>query len=166
MKLKVTPLALIGLLALACLNAWLLTVVLTAFAPASTASLQAPVQAGKHAAANAMPVIQKAIGAYGKTLAQPVFFRTRTPYVPPPPAPVAVAAPPPIPIVNPSVSVAGVIMNDKFRKAYLLKQSEPLGTWVAEGENVLGWTLQSVRPTGITLVQNNRTIDLELYPKQ
>jgi hypothetical protein len=166
MKLKITPLALISQLALGGLSAWLLTLVFAQFAPAVPASPQPPSQAGKQVAANPAPIAQKAIGSYGKTLAQPVFFRTRSPYVPPPPAPVAQSVQAPVPILNPGLSVAGVIINDKLRKAYLLQQSQPVGTWVAEGENILGWTLQSVTPTGITLTQNNRTIDLDLYLKR
>ena len=166
MKLKITPLALIGLVALGSLNAWLLTVVIGEFAPANPVSPPAANQTGKPAAAMPAPITQKPIGSYGKTLAQPVFFRTRSPYVPPPPAPVAQTIPAPAPIVNPGLSVAGVIINDKLRKAYVLKPSEAQGTWVAEGENIQGWTLQSVKPTGITLAQNNRTLDLELYVKR
>lgn len=167
MKLKITPLALISLLALGGLNAWLLTLVFAEFAPIVPASPQPPSQVGKQAATNPAPIAQKDIGSYGKTLAQPVFFRTRSPYVPPPPpAPVVQSTQAPVPIANPGLSVAGVIINDKLRKAYLLQQNQPVGTWVAEGENVLGWTLQSVTPTGITLAQSNRTIDLELYLKR
>jgi hypothetical protein len=166
MKLKISPLALIGLLALCGLNAWLLTVVLAEFAPAIPVSPQSSGLTGKPTAANPAPITQKPIGSYSKTLAQPVFFRSRSPYIPPPPAPVVQNIPAPAPVVNPGLSVAGVIINDKLRKAYLLKPSEPQGTWVAEGENILGWTVQSVKPTGITLAQSNRTIDLELYLKR
>jgi hypothetical protein len=167
MKLKITPLALILLATLCGLNAWLLAQVFAEFAPVIATAPQTRNEAAKYPTANPAPVVQKPISAYSRILAQPVFFRTRAPYLPPPPpAPVTQNIQAPAPVVNPGLSVAGVIINEKLRKAYLLKQNEPAGTWVAEGENVLGWTLQSVKPTGITLTQSNRTIDLELYLKR
>jgi hypothetical protein len=165
MKLKLAPLPLVSIVALSSLNAWLLNLIIFEIAPTSLVPPALPSQSGKYAVKTVNSITQKPIGAYNKTLAQPVFFKSRAPYVPPPlPAPVVQSPPPPI--SNPGFSVAGVIINDRLKKAYLLKQSEPQGSWVAEGENIFGWTVQSVRSTGVTLKQSNQTIDLQLYLQQ
>jgi hypothetical protein len=107
------------------------------------------------------------IAAYPQTLAHPIFFKSRAPYVPPPPPPppVAVAAPPP-PIVVPDLAVGGIFIRGSLRKAYLFKKTDPSGTWFKLGENVVGWELDAVDARGVTLEKEGRNIRLQLYPEK
>ena len=52
------------------------------------------------------------------------------------------------------------------RKAYLMKKPEPHGVWVREGEDFRGWKVQSISASVATLQQNDRTIELRLYPER
>ncbi|HEV2956478.1 MAG TPA: hypothetical protein VGX95_10190 [Xanthobacteraceae bacterium] len=175
MSPRMVPLATAGLAALAGVNLWLLSIILgdiilgdatgeeaPAFAaPAWDAKLSGP---GRDGAA------PKPISAYRQMLAQPVFFKTREPYVAPPPRPVApstpaaVAKPPPPAMVDPGLTVAGIIIGVGVRKAYIHGKSDPHGSWVSEGEAVTGWKVQAINPDGVKLQQQDRTIELQLYP--
>lgn len=109
---------------------------------------------------------RKPVDAYKETLARPIFFKTRQPYVPPPPPsaasqPAAAVAP----VVDPGFVLGGVIIERALRKAFLFSRANPQGTWVSEGDNLLGWTLRSVAATGVELQQQGRTIGVSLYPK-
>jgi hypothetical protein len=113
-------------------------------------------------------VIRNPINQYRETLAHPVFFKTRQPYVPPPPTPPApppkqVAVPPPI--VDPGFIIGGVVINGDVKKAYLSSKANPRGTWVGQGEEIQGWKLESVEHSGARLQQHNRTIVVLLYSK-
>jgi hypothetical protein len=55
--------------------------------------------------------------------------------------------------------------NDRLRKAYLLTKTNSAGSWVGEGESFLGWKIQSVDTTSAKLRQQDRIIELQLYPQ-
>jgi hypothetical protein len=166
MNLRIAPLAAVGLAALAGLNLWLITIILAGAADEAPVSVTPPAWNANwsgSAKAGAKP-----ISAYGKILAQPVFFKTREPYVAPPPRPAqapvpVVAKPPPPPIVDPGFTVAGIIIAPGVRKAYIHTKRDEQGSWVSEGESLTGWRVQAIGPGGVKLEQQDRTIDLELY---
>jgi hypothetical protein len=163
---KISPLALVILISLSGINAWLLNLLLAQFEPEDLVLARSAQPKGVNLITTEEIPPTKPLSLYGSTLAQPVFFRTRKPYVPPPP--VAVQTPiaaPPAPVVNPGFSITGVFIKNGQKRAYILKQGDRIGAWVNEGETLVGWTLQSVMPTSITLAQGGRTIELELYLK-
>jgi hypothetical protein len=76
-------------------------------------------------------------------------------------------APAPVPapvVVDPGLVLGGVIIAPDVKKAYLFSKADSRGTWASEGENFMGWTVQSIDAASATLLQANRTIDLQLYP--
>jgi hypothetical protein len=171
MTVRVSPLALAGLLGLACLNAGLLAVALKD--PAAEASATAPIatpdQPPIPAPEPKLPK-RKPVMAYSETLAKPVFFKSRAPYVPPPPAPPPpppkpVAAPPPVPI-DPGLVLGGVVIMEEVKKAYIFNRSDSRGAWLSEGETILGWKVESIDALTARLQQRGRTIELQLYPKR
>jgi hypothetical protein len=169
MSARIAPLAAAGLAALAAANVWLLTVVLANPSVDEPAGVAAPAWSPKPSSTGGTATA-KPLGAYRETLAQPVFFKTREPYVaparpaPPPPTPAVVAKPPPPVIVDPGLAVTGIIISPGVRKAYLHGKTDPRGNWVSEGETLTGWKVQTIEPGGVKLQQQDRTIELQLYP--
>jgi hypothetical protein len=47
-----------------------------------------------------------------------------------------------------------------------MKKPKPRGVWVGEGEDFMGWKVQSISTSVATLQQNDRTIELRLYPEK
>ena len=164
------PLAAMALAALAGVNLWLLTIIVAGATGNEPALVAAPAWDAKLSGSGPDAAAAKPISAYGQMLAQPVFFKSRAPYVAPPPPPVAppapavVQKPAPPPIVDPGFTVAGVIIGQSVRKAYIHTKNDQQGNWVSEGENLTGWKVQAIDPAGVKLQQQDRTIELELYP--
>ncbi|MBV8755023.1 MAG: hypothetical protein JO328_19375 [Hyphomicrobiales bacterium] len=170
MKIRIAPLAVMGLAALAGVNLWLLTVMISGGTGDEPAPVATPVWDAKLSGSGRDDAAAKPISAYRQTLAQPVFFKTREPYVVPPPRPVApptpaaVQKPAPPPIVDPGFTVAGIIIGQSVRKAYIHTKSDQQGNWVSEGESLTGWKVQAIDAAGVKLQQQDHTIELELYP--
>jgi hypothetical protein len=170
MKMRIAPLAAVGLAALAGVNMWLLSILLGDAIGEEALPVAAPAWDAKLSGAGRDGAAPKPIGAYRQTLAQPVFFKTREPYVAPPPRPVAppvpaaVAKPPPPVIVDPGLTVAGIIIGVGVRKAYIHGKSDPHGSWLSEGESLTGWKVQAIDAGGVKLQQQDHTIELQLYP--
>jgi len=169
MRLRIAPLTAASLLLLACLNTWLLAALLADHALEEQMPLAKPEWVPNLPASEANPPKPSPIGAYSQTLARPVFFKSRAPYVPPPPAPPAVpkpvAVPPPAP-VDPGLVLGGVIITDRARKAYLFSKAEQRGNWLSEGDTIMGWKLEAIDAMSARLRQAGRTIELQLYPKR
>jgi hypothetical protein len=169
MRLPIAPLAIAALTIAAAVDAWLLADVIdvaTKAAPALESVAWKPKLSAAHAAAAPM----RPLADYPQTVARPLFAKTRAPFVPPPPPTPPVQAPPPPPpapvLVDPGFSVGGVMISDALRKAYLMKKPEPRGIWVSEGEDFMGWKVQSISAGTARLQQNDRTIELRLYPEK
>lgn len=170
MNIRITPLAAMALAALAGVNLWLLAIILAGATADEPAPVAAPAWDAKLSSSGPDDAAAKPISAYRQTLAQPVFFKTREPYAAPPPRPVAPATPAvvqkpaPPPIVDPGFTVAGVIIGQNVRKAYIHTKSDQQGNWVSEGESLTGWKVQAIDAAGVKLQQQDRTIELQLYP--
>jgi hypothetical protein len=171
MPLRITPFALVGLASLAGLNVWLVALVIDEQSPEP--EVQPPAAAAGRLPSPAMsdskPPDSKPISAYPQTLARPVFFKSREPYVAPPPVPpplpIPVATPPAVP-VDPGLALGGVAIMDGTRKAYIFSKADAVGAWIAGGETILGWTVESIDATTARLQQAERSIDLQLYPER
>jgi hypothetical protein len=166
MRLRVAPLPAVALVGLGALNGWLIMIVLGAEEvivhepPASVA----PSPELSESASELSTV--KPAHAYVETLAHPVFYKTRAPYVPPPPP--SPAAPktiePPLP-VDPGIAVGGVVLDGVLKKAYLFSKGGATGSWVSEGETFMGWKVESIEPGSAKLQQVGRTLVLHLYER-
>jgi len=169
MSPRIAPLAAAGLAALASVNLWLFSIIIGDATGEEAPRVAAPAWDAKFSGSGRDGGVPKPIGAYRQTLAQPVFFKTREPYVAPPPRPAA----PPIPaavakaapaVIDPGLTVGGIIIGHGVRKAYIHGRSDPHGSWVSEGEALTGWKVQKIGPDGVKLHQQDRTIELQLYP--
>ncbi len=164
----IPPLTAAGLLALTAVNAWLLTVLLQDH----VSQAQAPVAKSEWRPKGSGSTLgmpgPKPLTVYGSILAQPIFFKSRQPFVPPPPpSPLTPMAPAPAPApvaVDPGLVLGGVIIAPDVKKAYLFSKADSRGTWVSEGESFMGWTVQSIDAASAQLLQASRTLDLQLYP--
>jgi hypothetical protein len=167
MSLRIAPLTAAGLFALAAVNAWLLSLLLQDRASEGQVLATKSEWRPKPPASAAGVPGPKPLTVYGGILAQPIFFKSRQPFVPPPPAPPPVPqapAPPSPPAVDPGLVLAGVILAADIKKAYLVNKADSQGIWASEGESFMGWTVQSIDAGSAKLVQANRTLDLRLYP--
>lgn len=112
----------------------------------------------------------KPIDGYREILARPLFSKTREPFVARPAAAIVPQPPnlrpPPLPPADPGISVAGIMISGITREAYLVKKPSSRGTWVREGAEFMGWTVQSISAGIATLQQSNRTIELRLYAEK
>jgi hypothetical protein len=170
MNARIAPLAAAGLASLAGVNLWLLSIILGGTTGEEAQRVAAPAWEAKLSGAGRDGAAPKPISAYGQTLAQPVFFKSREPFVAPPPRPVAPPTPAGIPkptapvVVDPGLTVAGIIIGAGVRKAYIHGKSDPHGSWVSEGESLTGWKVQAIDAGGIKLQQHDHMIELQLYP--
>lgn len=166
MKIRIAPLAAASLAALAGVNAWLVTVMIDGIAMTNPSPSSRTEWASKLAAATEGLPRANPIEAYRQTLARPIFFKSREPWVAPPPAPPpTVVVPPPV-VTDPGLVLGGVVISRDVRRAYLFSRADPRGTWVSEGESFMGWKLQSITNTGTKLQQHNRVIELQLYAER
>jgi hypothetical protein len=52
------------------------------------------------------------------------------------------------------------------KKAYLFRKADRAGSWMAEGEEIMGWRVQAIDSGGATLQKDGRNIVLRLYAQQ
>jgi hypothetical protein len=170
MMSRIAPLTLGTLFVVGCVDAWFISTLIGS----TTADEQIVTKATKPflklQSSDQAPHPAKPIGDYSAILAQPIFFKTRAPYVaalpaPPPARPPAPAVPAPV-ITDPGLVLGGVVMNRELRKVYIFSKGESQGTWINEGESFKGWKLETVDSKGAKLQQQNRTIELFLFPPQ
>lgn len=157
------PLAMICLLAFGLLDAALLgTIIKSSLAPADASEMTTGALVGM-GQKNVPAVPRKQITALGQTLTVPAFFKSRAPYVPP--ASIVVAAPVAAPIAPPpAVTIAGIIIDSRVKKALLLSPADNNGTWLSEGDQVMGWKVEAITAAGVTLRQNSAKLDVKMYP--
>jgi hypothetical protein len=163
MTIRIPPLVVAGLLALGAADVWLVTVALEDIAPSDRVTTAPAEWTPKFSTSTDGILKPVPVDGYTETLAHPVFFKTREPFVPPPPVvPRPVVIPPPV-FVDPGLVLGGVMILPNVRKAYLVSKADQRGTWVSQGEAITGWKVQSVDRTSIKLQQQDRIIELQLY---
>jgi type II secretory pathway component PulC len=168
-RLALSPLAAVALLMLAaldlCLAVWL-GMVAFGSTEAAVVTTARPVRASAQERTAPVP---KPTAAYQATLARPVFFKTRLPYVPPSPAPPPLVAavetppPPPPPVPEPELMLAGVTITSGVRKAYLVPKAGGEGAWFSEGEEIQGWRINRVMDSSVAFRMGEQTLQLPLY---
>jgi hypothetical protein len=166
--LRISPLAFIGLFLSASSAVlsflWLSQAAMQDTTPHIAVTEWAP---GSHSDAAQGSPQRKNKAAYSETLARPILFKDRQPYVPPPPAPpspppTVVAAPSPQ-ITNPGLALAGVAIADGTRQAFVTSPANRDGAWVREGETVMGWQVNRVTSESVTIQNAGHSIELLLY---
>jgi hypothetical protein len=169
MASRISPLALAGLTVAGGVNFWLLTEVI-GIALEDPPPVERETGAPRLTGPDDPAAIAKPIASYQQTLARPLFFKTREPFVarpaPPPPVQAPKPAPPPTAFVDPGISLAGIMISGQARKAYLVRKPDPNGAWVREGEDFMGWKVQSISAGAAKLQQSDRTIELQLYAER
>ena len=103
---------------------------------------------------------------YQEILDHPVFSRSRAPFVPPPPAPPPKPASPPVVFVDPGLVLGGVMVAESTKKAYLFQRANRDGSWVAEGEDFVGWKVQSITTDAVRLEKDSRVLEVRLYSEK
>jgi hypothetical protein len=160
------PPAAVGLLLLGLLNGCLLTAIVTWAIGDNGEEPPVVEPAPRWTKLADAPPAARPIDKYKLILAHPVFFRNREPFVA---APTPTTPPPPkatpAPVVDPGLMIGGVFISERVRKVYLLTKNTSGGEWKREGESFMGWTVQSVEPSGAKLKQQDRTLELPLYPR-
>ncbi|MBH5403173.1 hypothetical protein HZZ13_36070 [Bradyrhizobium sp. CNPSo 4010] len=158
------PLATICLLVLGLLDACLLGAIVKSSFFQSVEASESVIGALDGAGEKKVPEVPgKQIAALGRTLATPAFFKSRAPYVPP--APVTVAAAPVAPVAPPpTVTVAGIVIDKRVKKALVVSPADNNGTWLNEGDQVMGWKVEAITAAGVTLRQNSSKLDVRMYP--
>lgn len=165
MRFRIAPLPAAALAGLGVLNGWLIMIVLGSDEvgvhepPANVA----PSRDSSEDASGLSTV--KPARAYAETLAHPVFYKTRAPYVPPPPPPPVAPQVGPLASMDPGIVLGGVAIHGNLKKAYLYTKAGPQGSWVTEGETYMGWKIGSIEPGSATLQQAGRTLELQLYAR-
>jgi hypothetical protein len=164
----ITPLTAMGLLILSGGSMLLLTLTAAEFLEdgvilTTTVEWTAKLSTSAERLSSAMP-----LSGYQQTTARPIFFKTRQPFVapppaPPPPQPIVAPPPPPPAVVDPGPAVGGVMITSEVKKAYLFRKTDRTGAWVAEGEEIMGWQVQSIDDGGARLKKDGREIELPLY---
>ncbi len=100
-----------------------------------------------------------------ETLARPLFTASRRPPEPDPPRQdqpddeSSIAAGPD------ELHLVGMMRDGKTRNRALIRASgQPIAVWVDEGQDVEGWTLQSVERDRVVVRRNAQTAELRLFP--
>jgi len=80
--------------------------------------------------------------------------------------PVTKAAPPPVAFTDPGFVLGGVMVNGTIKKAYLLQKTDKSGAWVGEGDDFVGWRIQSITADAAKLQKETHVIEVRLYPER
>ena len=173
-SLRVSPITLFALLVLVTLNGFAVFLLVGLNDRNGAAEVEPRLWRPASLAETRMSANSKRIEkTYQQTLARPIFFKDRRPYRPPPPKPpappkVAKAAPKPVapappPITNPNLTLAGIAITSDAKQAFMTQSSKAEGSWVKEGEEIMGWRVHVILPGEVTLQKSGRSIKLRLY---
>ena len=165
MTARFPPLRAIGLTLLLALNVWLLAAAATALVSDGRPAADKVNWNFDRTELAATAGARKPLEAYGQTLARPIFFPSREPFVPAPPPP------PPTPQfataqVDPGLMLGGVMIKQGVKKAYVYSRAGPDGAWIGERDRFMGWELKSIGRGSAKLELQGRSIELHLYPPQ
>lgn len=107
---------------------------------------------------------RKPIAAYSQVLERPIFFKSREPFVAPHVPQLAKVAPPFVP--DPKFILGGVMITGANKKAYISNETNVPGVWVVVGDKVSGWNVRSIYEASVSLQQQNRIVEVPLYPNK
>jgi hypothetical protein len=162
---RTPPLVLLGLTLLAAANIWLLLMA------AQQATSGDQIAADEPGWTPRLPRLEDARAqttatvSYQEILSHPIFSRSRAPYVlsaPPAPKP----SPPPVVFTDPGLVLGGVMVNGATKKAYLFQKTDKSGAWVGEGDDFIGWRVQSITADAAKLQKETHVIEVHLYPER
>jgi hypothetical protein len=166
MRSRTPPIVLLGLGLLAAINAWLLLTVAQELMSDDHAVAEEVGWTPRLAKLDAVQPQVAALASYPEILAHPVFSRSRMPYVPaPPPAPKPIQAPM-VAFVDPGFVLGGIMISGETKRAYVLQKANRKGIWVSEGEDFVGWKVQSITADGATLQKDSHVIEVRLYSEK
>jgi hypothetical protein len=143
----------------------------TAVDPAPALSREAPAEWSPPVARDAAQgFVARPLESFGQTLARPVFFKSRKPFVAaiqPPVLPAPLMPPPPLPAPPPQpppeFRAQGILIVTEGRKALIMSKLQPLGAWVAQGEKIEGWTVEAIEPEWVRVRRGDGVIRLDLH---
>jgi hypothetical protein len=159
------PLVLLGLTLLAAANVWLLLMAAQQATSEDQVAAEEPGWTPRLLRLEDARTQTTAAVSYQGILAHPIFSRSRAPYVPPaPPAPKL--TPPPVVFTDPGFVLGGVMVNGTIKKAYLLQKTDKSGAWVGEGDDFVGWRVQSITTDAAKLQKETHVIEVLLYPER
>jgi hypothetical protein len=164
-RARTPPLVLLGLTLLAAANAWLLLMVAQQATSEDQVAAEEPGWTPRLPRLEDARTQETATVSYQGILARPIFSRSRAPYVPPAPS-APKAAPPPVAFTDPGFVLGGVMVNGAIKKAYLLQKTDKSGAWVGEGDDFVGWRVQSITAEAAKLQKETHVIEVRLYPER
>lgn len=165
MRSRTPPLVLFGLALLAAANVGLLLMAVHQAMAEDQAAAEEPGWSPRLPRLEDARTQTMATVSYQEILAHPIFSRSRAPYVPSaPPAPKP--SPPPAVFVDPGLILGGVMVNGTIKKAYLFQKTDKSGAWVGEGDDFVGWRIQSITADAAKLKKETHVIELHLYPER
>ena len=110
-------------------------------------------------------VAARPLETFAQTLARPVLFKSRQPYVGPEipaAAPELPPGPPPAPELPLEASLRGIVVAKGRRQALAAERERPVGRWLAEGGQIDGWTLVAIGPDSAKFQRDERDARLKL----
>lgn len=162
---RTPPLVLFGLSLMAGANGWLLLATVQHVMSADRAETEQPGWTPRLPRLEDAQTLTTATVTHQEILAHPIFSRSRAPYVPPaPPAPKS--APPPAVFIDPELVLGGVMVHGTVKKAYLFQKTNQNGAWVGEGDDFVGWRVQSITAEAAKLQKETHVIEVRLYPER
>jgi hypothetical protein len=161
---RTPPLILLGLALLAAANVWLLLMAVQQATSEDQTAAEEPAWTPRLQGSEDARTQTTATVSYQEILAHPIFSRSRAPYVPSaPPAPKP--NPPPAAFIDPGLVLGGVMVNGTTKKAYLFQKTDKSGAWVGEGDDFVGWKVQSITADAAKLQKEAHVIEVRLYPE-
>ena len=113
-------------------------------------------------AAGVAPFEAKPLSSYPETAARPLFSPTRRPRAVTA-RPTAEQPAPPRPAVD--LHLVGVMMVAPAQKRALIRSPhQPRGNWIAEGEQIDGWTLSRITESAVVVESGGQRHELKLHP--
>jgi hypothetical protein len=162
---RTPPLVLFGLALLAACNAWLLIMAAHESMSEDQVAFEEPGWTPRLPSLEDSRTPTTASVSYQEILARPIFSRSRAPFVPPAP-PTLKPASPPVAFTDPGFVLGGVMVNGLLKKAYLFQKTDKSGTWVGEGDDFIGWRVQSITTDAAKLQKETHVIEVHLYPER
>jgi hypothetical protein len=162
---RTPPLVFFGLALLAVANAWFLIMAAQQTMSEDQVAAEEPGWSPRLPSLEGARMQTTAAVSHQEILAHPIFSRSRAPYVPPAPA-APKSAPPPAVFTDPGFVLGGVMVNGTIKKAYLSQKADKSGVWVGEGDDFIGWRVQSITTDAAKLQRETHVIEVLLYPER